>query len=174
MINKIKEWLQFTDDNQKNKRPLKSYVILIGLLGLLFMILGNVFSPSKKEDQVEFNLPKESNEESTETNANSPTMTADVNELETTYKKQLEAMLENIQGVSNVEVMINLDSTNVKVYEKNLITGKQLTDENDKNGGNRQIEDNTEETQVVVVRQGDKETPLLVQTKNHQYEAYLL
>src|SRR5690625_6556456 len=48
---------------------------------------------------------------------------------------------EKIQGVSEVEVMVNLDSTNVKVYEKNLITGQQTTDESDKNGGTRKVED---------------------------------
>ena len=51
------------------------------------------------------------------------------------------------------------------MFEKNLITGKQITDEKDKNGGNREIEDHTEETEVVLVRQGDQEVPLQVQTK---------
>src|SRR5690625_7889355 len=72
---------------------------------------------------------------------------------------------EKIQGVSEVEVMVNLDSTNVKVYEKNLIKGQQTTDESDKNGGTRKVEDHTEETKAVLVRQGDQEVPLLIQTK---------
>ena len=101
-------------------------------------------------------------------------LTSDVNELEQTYKKDLELMLSKIQGVENVEVMINLDSTNVKVYEKNLITGKQLTDEKDKNGGNREIEDHTEETEVVLVRQGDQEVPLLIQTKKPSVRGVLV
>src|SRR5690625_6668223 len=74
-------------------------------------------------------------------------------------------MLEKIKGVSEVEVMVNLDATNSKGYEKNLIKGQQTTDESDEHGGIRKVEDQTEETQVVFVREGDREIPLLVQTK---------
>src|SRR5699024_10542431 len=79
--------------------------------------------------------------------------------------KDLTAMLENIDKVANVEVMVNLDSTKVKVYEKNLITSQQTTDETDTQGGMRKLEDQSEETETVLIRQGDKETPILVQTK---------
>src|SRR5699024_4155687 len=54
---------------------------------------------------------------------------SDVNDLEKNYEKDLRDMLENIDHVSNVEVMINLDSTKIKVYEDNLITSQQTTDE---------------------------------------------
>jgi len=88
-----------------------------------------------------------------------------VTELEESYEKDLQKMLNNIQGVPEVEVMVNLDSTNIKVYETNLIKGQQITNESDNNGGIRKVEDQTEETQVVLVRQGDQEVPLLVQTE---------
>src|SRR5699024_11674588 len=88
--------------------------------------------------------------------------------LEKTYEADLEKMLEKIKGISKVEVMVNLDSTKVDVYEKNLISGKQTTDESDTNGGKRIVEDDTEETQTVLVREGDKEVPLKVKTKNQK------
>src|SRR5690625_3965559 len=81
------------------------------------------------------------------------------------YQQDLETMLNKIQGVSEAEVMVNLDSSDVKVYERNLISGTQTTNEEDQSGGTRQVEDRTEDTQVVLVRQGDTEKPLLVQTK---------
>lgn len=89
----------------------------------------------------------------------------DVTEIESSYEKDLQAMLNQIKGVSEVEVMVNLDSSNVNIYEKDLIYGMQQTDEVDKSGGERNVEDETRETKLVYIRQGDQEVPILVQTK---------
>lgn len=51
---------------------------------------------------------------------------------------------------------------------KNLIVGTQTTVESDQGGGTRNIDDLTEEQQVVIIRQGDQEVPLIVQNKNQQ------
>src|SRR5699024_1032167 len=103
-----------------------------------------------------------------ETISDEASSTSDVDELETSYEKDLQEMLEKIQGVSEVEVMVNLDSTNVKVYEKNLITGQQTTDEADKNGGTRKMEDSTEEKEHVLGTQTDKEVQSHIHTKKHE------
>ncbi|WP_284140364.1 MULTISPECIES: stage III sporulation protein AG [unclassified Virgibacillus] len=168
MINKIQKyfsslWKRTTTTSSKKT----GYIIIIGLVGLLLLIVGNLFSSTNEEDKTtnEMELLESPDKQAVETNGKQASATSNLAELEKSYKKDLEAMLENIQGVSDVEVMVNLDSTNVKVYERNLISGQQTTDENDKNGGTRQIEEHTKETQVVLVRQGDKETPLLIQTK---------
>ncbi|MGM8213471.1 stage III sporulation protein AG [Virgibacillus sp. W0430] len=148
--------------NGNNKKT--SYLIVIALVGILLIIISNtITSMSNNEDdaekiQIEENLPEK--KEVTETSV----MTA-VDDLETSYENELKAMLEKINGVSNVEVMVNLDSTNIKIYEKNLIVGQQKTNESDQNGGTRKAEDSTEESQVVLVRQGDQEVPILIQTK---------
>lgn len=168
MINKLLKWLQGKEGEAgKSKKPSKKtgYIMIIGLIGLLLLIVSNLFTSSTEKPEPDQQLKIEEKPETSEVHSNSASSTSDVDELQASYKKDLEKMLENIQGVSEPEVMINLDSTNVKVYEKNLIKTLQTTDENDRNGGTRQIEENTEETEVVLVRQGDKETPLLIQTK---------
>ena len=167
MREKLRNLFQLKDGESKFKKPSKKtgYLIVIALAGLLLLILGNAFSSSPKETIVNNDLNSNTDKAAEETISDEASSTADVDELETSYEKDLQEMLEKIQGVSEVEVMVNLDSTNVKVYEKNLITGQQTTDEADKNGGKRKVEDNTEEKEVVLVRQGDKEVPLLVHTK---------
>jgi stage III sporulation protein AG len=163
LINKLQEFIK----EKLNGSKKTGYAIIIGLVALLVILMGNIFSTSSKQDLGQ-DIPKmelESESQSEEVSSHESATTSDVNELEANYKKQLERMLEQIDGVTEVEVMVNLDSTNVKVYEKNLIKGQQHTDENDRNGGTRQIEENTEESQVVTVRQGDQETPILVSTK---------
>ncbi|WP_240510200.1 stage III sporulation protein AG [Virgibacillus profundi] len=164
----FEKFFQQKNDDGKKKPPSKKigYIIILGLVGLLLIILGNVFSsPSEPGSDNQMGVQIEQGEQGVQETSAEESVTSDVDELESSYEKDLEAMLNKIQGVSETEVMINLDSTNVKVYEKNLIKGQQKTDESDKNGGTRIVEDHTEDSQTVLVRQGDKEVPLLRQTK---------
>lgn len=141
------------------------YGIIIALAGALLLIVSNIFSTNESTD-----IRKDMND-AIETNGKQSSKqgvsedTSFIEEIESNFEKDLERMLNEISGVSEVEVMINLDSTNIQVFDKNLVVGKQTTDESDTNGGTRTIEDQTEETETVLVRQGDEEVPLLVHTK---------
>lgn len=154
---------------EKLKNPSKKtrYIIVLALAGLLLLIISNVFSSSKDETDTDadYQLDSQNQQPAQKSVSEEETATSDVNELEKSYEKDLVEMLNKIKGVSEVEVMVNLDSTNVKVYEKNLVKGQQTTDESDRNGGTRKVEDNTEDSQAVLVRQGEKEVPLLIQTE---------
>ncbi|APC48332.1 stage III sporulation protein AG [Virgibacillus halodenitrificans] len=155
-------------DSEGSKRPSKKtgYMIILGIAGLFLLILSNIFSSSPSEGINDQEIEKM--ETAKETSQQEAPTTTSIDELESLYKKDLESMLNKITGVSEAEVMVNLESTSVKVYEKNLIKGQQSTDESDKNGGERKVEDQTEEVQTVLVRQGDREVPLLIQTKKPQ------
>lgn len=164
----IKKYFQNPDGKKTNKVPSKKskYLLVIGITGLLLLIIGNVFSDSSPEPTQQTIGDTAAPElETKPVSSKKKSTTSNVNDLEASYEKELQALLDKIKGVEEVEIMVNLDSTKVKVYEKNLITGKQTTDESDKNGGTREVEDYTKESQVVLVRQGDKEVPLLIQTK---------
>src|SRR5690625_804063 len=151
--NKLAEF--FKKKNIKFPPNKTKYLIIVALVGLLLILLGNIFTSSITEKEEEnTNQPGLDEDEITEAMAKENDKDLAVEELETNFEKDLKLMLEKVNGVTDVEVMVNLDSTNVKMYEKNLISGKQLTDENDKNGGERQIEDHTEETEVVIVKIG--------------------
>lgn len=167
MKKQIKNFLQTKKSEHGGKLSKKSgYIVVVGLIGLLLLIIGNVFSTSTTDDNQSItNVASEVEKPAEETFSDKSKSTSNVDEIESGYEDNLKEMLNNIEGVSEVEVMVNLDSTKVKVYEKNLIAGQQSTTETDKSGGTREIEDNTKETQVVLVRQGDKEVPLLVRTK---------
>ena len=153
----FKNYFQPGNENKKRK-----YVFVIALIGILFVILSNLISPKKELETIpneEADAPVDDRE------IEEVSLITNVNEIESNYEKDLQAMLNQIQGVSEVEVMVNVDSTNVKVYEKDLIVGMQNTDETDNNGGERRVEDETKETKLVYVRKGDQEVPVLVQTK---------
>lgn len=161
----MKKWLQQLFKNDSNHKKKKTrYIIAVGLFGIVLLLMANLFTPKKEEPE---ELPSTAQEPMGEPAMSEAARSknGETTDLERNYEEELRGMLEKIQGISNVEVMVNLDSTDVQVYEKNLVSGKQTTDETDKNGGSRTIEDQTEETQTVLVRQGDKEVPLLVHTK---------
>jgi stage III sporulation protein AG len=141
------------------------YIIILGLIGILLIFLNNILTTSSDEAEMDKTVEPQQKENIEVSNAENNESTSDVEVLEKDFEKDLEEMLNKIKGVSDVEVMVNLASTNVQVYEKNIIKGQQTTDETDKNGGIRKVEDQTEETQIVFVRQGDREVPLLVTTE---------
>lgn len=173
MIEKFKQWFNSKTGSDK-KKPSKKirYLIVFGLLGLLLVIISNAFSTSPETEGNETPEPVDTDQtdddDSDSAFSKKDSTTSDVDELEANYEKDLQGLLDKIQGVSDAEVMVNLDSTKVKVYEKDLITGQQTNEESDKNGGTRKVEDEDEETEAVLVREGDKEVPLLVQTKKPQ------
>src|SRR5699024_10371649 len=137
--------------------------IVIAIIGICLLLISNVLTGSNNKTT---DVIKESNQEQSAVETSAGTNKDEtVMKLQKTYEADIEKMLEKITDISKVEVMVNLDSTKVDVYEKNLISGKQTTDESDTNGGKRIVEDDTEETQTVLVREGDKEVPLKVQTK---------
>ncbi|TFJ93707.1 stage III sporulation protein AG [Lentibacillus salicampi] len=167
MKNLLKKILPHSSSSEKVSKK-AGYIIVIGLIGLLLLIIGNVFSSSDEDDDPSMNYDPSENateQKTDETFSDKSSKTSDVDEIETSYEDDLRGLLNKIEGVSEAEVMVNLDSTKVKVYEKNLITSQQVTEESDTNGGTRDVEDSQKETQVVLVNQGDKEVPLLIRTK---------
>ncbi|MCA0970124.1 stage III sporulation protein AG [Halobacillus litoralis] len=147
-------------EGRKINKP--KYFIGLGLVGVLIILTSNWFqsdpAPAVPPDDIE----QSSNHSSA---AQSLERTDSITVLEEEYEKQLKPLLENIDGVSAVDIMVNLAATHEKVYDKNLIISKQTTMETDKNGGEREIEDYSREQQLVLVRQGDREVPLLTKTE---------
>lgn len=152
-----------TDSNKRTNKF--SYLLIIGLIGLFILLVSNIFSSPNEQEPITEPPLKNSEAEATKTSSKEGTEYDEKEKLEESYERDLEKMIENIQGVTNVEVMVNVDSTNVKVFEKNIIKGAQTTDETDTNGGQRKVKDRTEESEVVLIRQGEQEVPILVQTK---------
>ncbi|MBM7569701.1 stage III sporulation protein AG [Aquibacillus albus] len=164
-----------TDDG---KGPTKmGYILLIALTGILILIVSSMIKDqTANSDELSLINETEISSEDIETSASNKggNRTSEVKDLEKEYEESLTMLLEEITGVSQVEIMVNLDSTNKKVYEKNLIIGTQTTEETDQNGGERQVKDSTQEEEVVIVRQGDKEVPLIIQTRKPEVRGVLV
>ncbi|WP_058307482.1 stage III sporulation protein AG [Gracilibacillus massiliensis] len=164
----------------KDKKPTKlQYISILILIAVFILLVSNLFDTNESDNQIASppTLVESSQDESdneTWNQVEGSDASSKIADLEVAYEKDLVQLLEKINGVAGVEVMVNLDATNEQVYQKNLVIGSQITNENDQNGGTRKIDDETREQTVVIIRQGEQEVPLLIQTKKPKVRGVLI
>lgn len=160
-----------------SKKPSKyQYFILVFILGIAFMLVSNMFSSDEKQANNLVPVSTSASEENTEEvfkqakTANS----GSISDYEAEYENQLKEVLETISGVGNVSVVVNVDSSPTKVVEKNSVNQSQVTKETDREGGTREVEDQSTDEQVVIIQEGEKEVPIVVQTKKPEIRGVLI
>lgn len=174
------QWIKklFTNKGDKNKRssPIQ-YLAIVMCVGLALMI----FSNFSKTSGIQESIPvfKEETKETNEvvpvfTSKNSGDGPLTMQDYEYSYEKQLRDALEQIVGVSDVHIVINLAETETKIFERNISTKEQKTDETDREGGKRKVEDMTRDNEVVVIRTGDKEEPLIAKIEKPSIRGVLV
>jgi len=140
----------------------KMLIVTLAIIGIVLIIFSDFF---KKDQALDIGVINEQELSEDAVAKGKEQFVSDVSEMEELYEKSLQAMLNKISGVTEVEVMVNIDSTNVQMYEKDIVFGSQTTVETDQSGGRRTVEDETKETKIVYVRQGDEEVPVLLKTE---------
>lgn len=170
-IQKLKSLLSQSD----SKKPSKyQYFILVFVLGVAFMLISNLFTSEEQANNV-FPVSSTTSEESTEVfKQTKGGSNGSISDYEAEYENQLKEVLETISGVGNVSVVVNVESTGQKVVEKNTVTGSQVTKETDREGGKREVEDQSTDQQVVIIQEGEKETPIVIQTKKPEIRGVLI
>lgn len=171
----LKKWLSKTDATEK-KTGKYQYMVLVLCIGAVFMLAGNILLnkqtaatdiPAGKtiqtaaQDVPAFGLKKSTGNKA-------------ITDYEREYEGQLKEALDEMLGVDDVRVVVNIDSTEEKVLEKNRVSKNQITDETDTNGGKRKVQDSSIDEQLVIIRKGDKEGPIVVQTKKPEIRGVLV
>lgn len=162
----FKNWL--LKDKQTGKKPGKyQYMIIVLCIGAAFMLAGNILM-KKQPDGVDLQAMKTSPSNSANVPAfgsNDNSGNSEMAAYEKEYETQLKDALDVMLGVNDVQVIVNLDGTEQKVLEQNTVTKNQTTNETDSNGGKRTVEDSSIDQQMVIIRNGDNESPVVVSTK---------
>ncbi|SDM80582.1 stage III sporulation protein AG [Fictibacillus solisalsi] len=164
-----KGWLQKLMDVlpgvKSNKGP-SPYIWILLLLGFAIMIASKLFTPSSGDQA---NLPAMSvtkpDESKTVFKSSGTSSAKKFRDYEDTYATQLKDILEQISGVQKVRVMVTLDTTEIKEIQKNERRQNQTTKETDKNGGERTINDYKTDEEVVTIKSGDEEKPIVITTE---------
>ncbi|WHY84587.1 stage III sporulation protein AG [Neobacillus novalis] len=164
------------DENGEKKPGKYQYMILVLCIGAAFMFVGNIVfkndtnpaavpaatsGKTESEDVAAFGLNKGSGNKS-------------IADYEEKYENQLKKALQEMLGVNDVTVVVNIDSTDKKVLEKNRVTKSQTTDEVDRDGGQRKVQDSSTDEQLVIIREGEKEVPIVVETKKPEIRGVLV
>jgi len=97
-----------------------------------------------------------------------------ISEYETSYENELKEALELITGVSDVTVVVNVDATETKILEKNMTTQSQSTEELDREGGTRKVEDLSKDEQVVIIRSDNSESPIVTKIVKPEIRSVLV
>lgn len=171
----LKKQLGSKDGPPGKKSGKFQYLMIVVLFGAAIMLVGNILGDKNPGDAVVPAMKEAESEEDTAVFGQKKSAGNDViSEYEEAYEAQLTEMLEGINGVGDVTVFVNVDATEKKVLEKNTAIQSQTTDETDREGGKRKVEDASKDEQLVLVRNGEKEVPIVLETKKPDIRGVLV
>ncbi len=166
------KWFEKLTKSGNDKLNKTHYLIILGILGIALMLFSNVF---KNDGEHHESIPVVAEEEDAEL-ASQPTTSppSTMIEYERYYEEQLKEVLETIAGVEDVSIIVNVESAEKVIYEKNVVNRRQITNETDANGGKRTVEDISVDEQMVFTRDGDRDVPIIYTTEKPDIKGVLI
>ncbi len=116
------------------------FIILLGILGIFLLIISN-YSDEKDIDSIKENVVSEKEQMLTAL------------DIEQELENRLEKMISGVKGVGQVSVMVRVGSAGEYVYAENTKTDSD-------------IDSSLEENEIVVFKQNDDDTGLMITVKN--------
>lgn len=144
----------------EKKKPLMPALLLLGTAGVAIMLLGTFFQPDGNSSITSPGTSETSQEVMASRNETTNSMFKYENEVE----KRLEKILANISGVGQVSIMVSIESTEEIVVDKNHTQRTQTTRETDAKGQSRDITEQSNQDQTVIIKEGGGEQPLVLKT----------
>ncbi|MEH7462524.1 stage III sporulation protein AG [Bacillus thuringiensis] len=161
------------EKDEKEKKISAKFLIILLILGIILMFSSNLFQAKKPEVPVLKSQTEQVKDVPTFGQKNSDNK-SNIDKYEKEYEQQLKEALESVAGVKDVTIEINLDSSEEKILDKNKVKRSQTTDETDKEGGKRKVEDESTDEKTVIVRQGDKEAPIVLRENKPKVRGVLV
>ncbi len=120
------------------------------ILGVALILIGNSHRPGQSAPETAVARGEEK-----------PAFRSAMAQEEEVLAARLKKMLSQVEGAGKVDVTVRLASSKRDKYAINTTTGRKTTEEKDQAGGARLITENTGNEQLVVLRDGQKETPVV-------------
>ena len=174
LLEKLKTLL----NSENGKKPNKYHYLLIALaLGIGFMLVSNLLSGQTAMpdvSQVSGMSSSSDKDEEVFKPADEGGGSGSIEKYEQEYENQLKEALDSMSGINNAMVVVNVEATSEQILERNSVSQNQTTEETDPQGGKRTVEDGSTEESVVIIRKGDQETPIILQTKKPEIRGVLV
>ncbi|WP_018923822.1 stage III sporulation protein AG [Salsuginibacillus kocurii] len=147
------------------------YAGAILIVGVILMLISTSNEPPPEQEN-SLPPPEPDNEETSPVLAEESKQES--KDYEEIYEQALRTHLNQISGVSDVDVFVTVASSEERVFEKDRNARHQHTEETDHEGGSRELEEGTAEEQIVMKRSGEEERPILVRTDRPQVTGVLV
>ncbi|MGE7119752.1 stage III sporulation protein AG [Peribacillus sp. NPDC046944] len=166
-------------DPQDKKPSMYIYALIVVLLGVGIMMAGNLLTTTNQAgkitgDKAVFSNNKQEEEDVETFGQKNQTDFKSTKDYEVYLANEMKEALGSIVGVEDVKVVIYVDASEKKVYERNKTTQKQVTQETDQEGGKRTVEDTSVDEQLVLIKNGEKEGPIISETQKPSVRGVLV
>lgn len=169
---KLKKIVGNSEEQGNNKRKIENLVFLVIILIITVVIINYVWSGDKSSNKKVTNSAGKqlATTNSSQTLASSQNSSTESISLE----EKLEDILSKIEGVGSVKVFINYSesSETVAMYNENSKTS--TTEETDKSGGTRKVEQTDSQKEVIYQEQNGTKTPIVQKTVEPKIEGAII
>lgn len=167
---KLKKIVENSEEQGNNKRKIENLVFLVIILIITVVIINYVWSGDKSSNKKVTN----SAGKQLATANNNQTLTSNQNSNSDSLEEKLENILSNIEGVGSVKVFINYSESSETVAMYNENSKKSTTEETDKSGGTRKVEQTDSQKEVIYQEQNGTKTPIVQKTVEPKIEGAII
>lgn len=171
--NKLKSIIGDGKNEGNNKKKIENLVFFVIILIITVVIINYIWNGNKSLNKTITNSAGRqlaSSKTSQDIDSNQSSDSSNSESLE----RRLEDILKNIDGVGDVKVFINYSesSETVAMYNENSKTS--TTEETDKSGGVRKVEETDSQKEVVYQEQNGNKTPIVQKTVEPKIEGAII
>lgn len=169
---KLKKIVGNSEGQGNNKRKIENLVFLVIILIITVVIINYVWSGEKSSNK---KVTNSAGKQLATTNNNQTLVSSQNSNTESiSLEEKLEDILSKIEGVGSVKVFINYSesSETVAMYNENSKTS--TTEETDKSGGTRKVEQTDSQKEVIYQEQNGTKTPIVQKTVEPKIEGAII
>lgn len=169
---KLKKIVGNREEQGNNKRKIENLVFLVIILIITVVIINYVWSGEKSSNK---KVTNSAGKQLATTNNNQTLVSSQNSNTESiSLEEKLEDILSKIEGVGSVKVFINYSesSETVAMYNENSKTS--TTEETDKSGGTRKVEQTDSQKEVIYQEQNGTKTPIVQKTVEPKIEGAII
>jgi stage III sporulation protein AG len=169
---KLKKIVGNSEGQGNNKRKIENLVFLVIILIITVVIINYVWSGEKSSNK---KVTNSTGKQLATANNNQTLASSQYNNTESiSLEEKLEDILSKIEGVGSVKVFINYSesSETVAMYNENSKTS--TTEETDKSGGTRKVEQTDSQKEVIYQEQNGTKAPIVQKTVEPKIEGAII
>lgn len=162
------------DGNEgNNKKKIENLVFLVIVLIITVVVINYIWNGNKSSNKTITNsagrqLASSKTSQDVDSNQSSSSINSE------SLERRLEDILKNIDGVGDVKVFINYSESSETVAMYNENSKKSTTEETDKSGGVRKVEETDSQKEVIYQEQNGNKTPIVQKTIEPKIEGAII